>query len=165
MKVDYEIKWTPKDIETKLAAHKEIVVEEEKKMLQKLVDIAVKVAQSVVPKYTRGLSDSIKPGHKDSLTEVSDGKAIIGTKHYNAGWVSFGQKPKWVPAKAIRDWASAKGLSGNIDSVTYFVQRKIAKEGIKGKNFLWAGRQEAMQKAQQFADEMANKLLERLGLK
>ena len=62
----------------------------------------------------------------------------LGANAPHAIFVHEGTKPHWPPAKPIRVWVHKKlnVPAEEIDTVTYLVQRKIAREGTKAKPFL-----------------------------
>lgn len=159
---DIKIKWTPRDIEAKLAKHPQIVQDGLQEGLTGIRDVVAGEAQDRAPTDRGTLGLSLYPNHHSTLTETKRNKAFVGSKLPYAAPQEYGTKPFWPPSQPLVEWAMRKGMTAGVG---YAVQQSIAKHGIKEKRFLRDGLDEGMKQAKNIMEKSAENILERLGLK
>jgi hypothetical protein len=162
-----KLEWSPKDVQKKLGQSKEITEEAMKAGMNELMKFGTQKAQMFAPKYSGQTRGSLDPLSPYSLAKATPTEAVIGTKYYIGVVREFGTKPFWPPQESVAKWVRDKGIASGSEAerVAFFVRKKIAQKGIKGKHFIWGGAQEAMKKATEIMEQAAEKLLKGLGLK
>lgn len=170
MKFDLQIKWNPKSVINRMKKSPEIINDEMYDLLDTLRVQGTRAAEKKAPDDRSGLRQSLYPGPKSfSVTTVVH--AVIGSKLPYAAAQDQGTRPFWTPVQPIKDWVHRNnekfGISkreSEVNRVTYFVRRKIARHGIKGKHYLNAGLNAVRRHTPRAVREAVDKIIRRLGL-
>ena len=103
--------------------------------MRRATALVTEQARRNAPVDTGRLRASITPELRVSGVNVL---GVVGTNVKYAAAVELGSKPHWMPKAPLRQWVSRvlRKKGAELESVTFLIQRKIARKGTKAKPYL-----------------------------